>query len=85
MLIHKESCLWADQMVPKQALIVSMEMSGALRFYTDRKIIRYDYVQPHQWPVLKNHVAEKGYSFYALLMDHEIELAKRNLPGNGLR
>jgi hypothetical protein len=80
-MIHKESCLWADRMVPQHALIVSMEMSGALRYYTDRKILRYDYVDPPHWPVLKNRAAEQGYSFYALLMDHEITPAKERLPG----
>lgn len=80
-IIHKESCLWADRMIPKQAFIVSMEMSGALKFYTDHSILRYDFLRPQQWPVIKSRAAEKGYSFYALLMGHEIEPAKTNLPG----
>lgn len=80
-IIHKESCLWADRMVPKQAFMVSMEMSGALKFYTDRNIIRYDFLWPHQWLVLQKRAAEKGHSFYALLMGHEIALAQTNLPG----
>ena len=80
-IIHKESCLWADQIVPKQTLMISMEMSGALRFYTDRKIFRYDAIYPNQWPVLKKQITEKGYGFYALLMPHEIDLAQKNMPG----
>jgi len=81
LMIHKESVLWADQIVPKQTLMVSMEMGGALRFYTGRKIFRYDLMQPYQWPILKKHIVEKGYGFYALLMPHEIELAQKNMPG----
>ena len=80
LIIHKESVLWADQIVPKQTLMVSMEMGGALQYYTGRKIFRYDQIYPGQWPVLKKNIAEKGYGFYALLMPHEIPLAQKNMP-----
>jgi hypothetical protein len=80
-IIHKESCLWADENLPPNSLIVSKEMSGALRFYTRRNILRYDYLAPQHFPVLTRNVTNKGYNFYALLMDGEIAEAKKSLPG----
>ncbi|MCI0337146.1 MAG: glycosyltransferase family 39 protein, partial [Acidobacteria bacterium] len=80
-LIHPDSCRWADQQLPSKALVVSVDMSGALSFYTDRTIVRWDWVMPEQWPLLKERAAEKGYRWYALLMPQEVEGAQKFVPG----
>jgi hypothetical protein len=80
---HPASSRWADRVLPSQSLVVAGEMSGALKFYTERYYVRWDQVgTPEQWQLLKQHAAERGYRWYALLMPHEIELAQRNLPGS---
>jgi hypothetical protein len=79
--VHAASCRWADRMLPDQAAVVSMEMSGALKFYTQRPIVRWDWVEPGQWQVLKGRAAEKGYRWYALLQPQEVEEAQKRLPG----
>jgi len=84
-IVHSTSCRWADRMIPRQSLVVSMQMSGALKFYTDRLIVRWDFVEPAQWPVLKSRAAEKGHQWYALLMPFEIEEAQRRLSGKWVR
>jgi membrane protein YfhO len=79
--LNKEASNWAAQIVPKNALIASKEMSGPLMLYADREILRYDYLTPQAWEVLKKRAAEKGYSFYALLMPQEVPTALKNLTG----
>jgi len=79
--IHKDSCRWADASLPAQAILVSGEMSGALKFYTRRLILRWDMVRPDLWTTVKSQIQGKGYEFYALLMPHELELAQQNVPG----
>lgn len=79
--IHRDSCRWADTSLPGQAIIVSGEMSGALKFYTQRLILRWDMVRPDLWPTVKSRIQEKRYEFYALLMPHELELAQQRVPG----
>jgi hypothetical protein len=85
MNVHEEanssSCRWADQQVANKSVIASMQMSGALKFYTSRPIIRYDWVTPEQWPEVKKHAAERGYQWYALLQPFEIEDAKKRMGG----
>ena len=83
--VHSASCRWADRMIPRQALVVSMQMSGALKFYTERLIVRWDWVEPGQWPVLKNRAAEKGHQWYALLLPFEVEEAQKRLSGKWVR
>jgi hypothetical protein len=79
--VHSASCRWADKIIPSQALVVSMEQSGALKFYTRRPTLRWDLVTPDQWQLLKNRAAERGYEWYALLQPHEVEDAQKRLTG----
>jgi hypothetical protein len=58
-----------------------MQMSGALKFYTSRPIVRWDEAVSGQWPELKKHAAEKGYQWYALLFPFEIEEAQKRMGG----
>lgn len=82
---HRVSCQRADLLLPRQTLIVSMEMSGALKFYTDRTIVRWDWVMPEMLAMLKARAAAQGYGWAALLMPHELEEAQRRLPGKWTR
>lgn len=82
---HADSCRWADGVLPDRALIAAMEMSGALRFYTNRPIMRYERIEAGEREMLRARAAEKGYGWYALLMPHEIEQAQSRLPGKWTR
>jgi membrane protein YfhO len=78
---NQTSCLWADQRLPSKSLIVSMQMSGALKFYTGRPIVRWDAIAPGQWPEVKKRAAERGYQWYALLQPFEVEDARKRMGG----
>jgi hypothetical protein len=80
-LPHRISCRRADILLPKQTLVLSMEMSGALKFYTRRPIVRWDLIEPPQMDALKWTARAQGYYWAALLMPQEVELAQRRLPG----
>jgi Bacterial membrane protein YfhO/Dolichyl-phosphate-mannose-protein mannosyltransferase len=80
-IAHYNSCRWADQTIPSNSLVVSMQMSGALGFYTERPIVRWDWLKPELWSEVKKRAAEKGYQWYALLMPFEIEEAQKRLGG----
>jgi Bacterial membrane protein YfhO/Dolichyl-phosphate-mannose-protein mannosyltransferase len=75
------ACRRADRTLPADAMIVSMELSGALKFYTRRPILRWDLVAPEHWSTIKTRAAEKGMKWYALLMPHEVDDARKRLGG----
>jgi hypothetical protein len=79
---HARACLWASQHLPEKSLVLSMEMSGTLTYYTKHPIVRYDYLQPAIWQQLQGKASSRGFRWYALLMSQEIELAQKNVPGN---
>ena len=80
--IHPAACQWADLVIPDHTLVVAVEMSGALKFYTDRPIIRWDWVEGDRWQLLRQRAAEHGYRWYALLLPYEVEEAQKRLKGN---
>ncbi len=79
--LHAESCNWANAQLPSKALIVALEMSGSLKYYTGRPTVRWDYMTAEMWPHLRKQVQKSGYQFYALLMSHELDQARQNVPG----
>jgi len=78
---YKLGSRWADAQLPPRTVLVSMEMSGALRFYTRRSIFRWDFIPPGSWPELHRQITAHGYQMYALLYGHEIELAQAQVLG----
>jgi hypothetical protein len=79
--VNVRSCRSADRQLPANALIVAMQMSGALKFYTERPIVRWDLIAPDQWQLLQSRAAERGLRWFALLQAHEVEEAKKHMPG----
>jgi hypothetical protein len=78
---YPASSRWADNQLPGNSLIVSKQTSGALKFYTSRPIVRWDFITPENWPEVKKQAAEKGYQWYALLGPLEIEEAQKRISG----
>lgn len=79
--ILPRSCAWAAARMPEKAVVVSNEMSGALRFYTGRQPVRWDWTTPETFPELRALVEGAGYRWYALLIAHEVKLAEPRAPG----
>jgi hypothetical protein len=66
-----------NRLLPPDAVVISMQHSGSLRFYTGRRILRWDYLDP-AW--LDRGVAwlrANGHPTYAVLDLSELEEMKR--------
>lgn len=79
--VYPRASQWAQARLPGNALVLAMEMSGVLKFYQRRPVVRWDMIEPEQWPVLKKQAQEKGRYWYALLLPHEIAEAQQRLSG----
>ena len=64
--VHALSCRWADAQMPARVVVVSSEMSGALKFYTNRSVVRWDWVLPDAWPTLRRRVQGGGATNFTL-------------------
>jgi hypothetical protein len=79
--LHPAATRWADAQLPRQSLVVSMEMSGTLEHYTQRPVLRWDLLPPDLWPELYRKVQARGWQLYALLMDFEFDRAQGKVLG----
>jgi hypothetical protein len=79
---RKNAARLAGALIPQKSLIVSLEYNGTVKYYLDRYSLRFDFIHPEQWKVVKDRVDEKGYQLYALLFyDEEPRMAQGKIPG----
>ena len=78
--VFPDASRWVESKLPPQSLVVSMHMSGALKYYTSLTPVRWDWVQPEQGPLLREKARARGYRWFALLVPFENEELEKRLP-----
>ena len=76
-----DGCRRAAREFPPGALVVSSEMSGALRYYTTLTPVRWEALDPERWGALRARTEPAGGRWFALLMKHEVADAATHVPG----
>jgi Dolichyl-phosphate-mannose-protein mannosyltransferase len=74
-------CRRAARELPPGALVLSSEMSGALRYYTALTPVRWDALDPERFRALRARTEPAGGRWFALLMKHEVPEAATHVPG----
>ncbi len=67
--------------LPERSLVVSMQMSGSLRYYTDFTPVCWNWLQPGDFETIAARAKEKSYRIYALLVPWEVQTAASRAPG----
>jgi hypothetical protein len=62
-----------DRVLPANAVVLSMQHSGSIRYYSGRLTIRYDVFSPERFPSVIGWLQARGYRPYILLEDWEEE------------
>lgn len=76
---------WAQKQLPKNALVVTMQMSGSYYYYTHTLTARYDYLEPEKFEEMKAYVGNAGLDWYALVYDWEEKDLLKHMPGRWVR
>ncbi|MDQ3282232.1 MAG: glycosyltransferase family 39 protein [Acidobacteriota bacterium] len=71
----------AGQQTNPRDLIVAMQHSGALYFYTHRLALRWDQLTPEQFAIVRARAAEQQRNIYALVWPFELAELRRRTPG----
>jgi hypothetical protein len=79
--VYPEACRFVEASVPGTAVVASMQMTGALRYYTALTFARWDWIDPRRFQVLRDQVEARGGRWYALVAPFERGGLERNLPG----
>ncbi|MGH9399544.1 MAG: hypothetical protein ACRD00_04185, partial [Thermoanaerobaculia bacterium] len=71
----------ARSKLSERSLVLSMQMSGALLYYTSFQPVRYDWLAPSDFTLLRGQAESKGYRLYALLVPWEESELTARAPG----
>ena len=80
--IYPRACEMARRRVPAGAVVASMQMSGALHYYTPLTYAMWNWLLPDRFAVLRVSTESRGHRWYALLAPFEQEEFRKNLPGD---
>jgi len=76
-----DGCRLAEALVPRNSLVLSMEASGALVYYTDLTPMRWDLIPRERFDDLRRRAESAGYRLFALLMKNEAGDARAHVGG----
>lgn len=80
--IYPRVSRFVEPRLPERALVLSMQMSGALDYYTHVRYVMWNWLGPDRPPdKLVVSAAAKGYAWYALLAPFELPDARARFPG----
>jgi dolichyl-phosphate-mannose-protein mannosyltransferase len=79
--IHPEACAMARRRLPGNAIVLSMQMSGALHYYTGLTYAMWNWMDAERFAVLRVSTESRGFRWYALLAPFEVAEVEKNLPG----
>lgn len=79
--VFPDACRRAGESLPPDALVLSMEMSGALRYYTALTPVRWDALDAGSFAALRQATERRGAAWYALLLRSEVAEAAPRVPG----
>jgi len=79
--IYPEACAMARRRLPRNAIVLSMQMSGALHHYTDLTYAMWNWMDAQRFAVLRVSTESRGFRWYALLAPFEVAEVSKNIPG----
>ncbi len=81
------SAEWAKKNLPRNAILLQFQASGAFTYYTDFTVVRWDLLDADtSWPLLQNAARAAHRPIYATLFDYETTPAlELKIPGSWQR
>lgn len=79
--VYPDACEMARRRLPPDAILLAMQLSGALHYYTPITYVMWNWLDPARFASLRASTEGRGYRWYALLAPFEQEEVTRNLPG----
>ncbi|HYS55943.1 MAG TPA: hypothetical protein VER58_19455 [Thermoanaerobaculia bacterium] len=64
---------WAEQLLPRRAVVITGVLSGPFLYYSNRSIIRYDQLNDERFQTLRAYAGIHELPWYAVVADSEIQ------------
>ena len=78
---YSDAGVFVDRVTPPNAVIVSMQHSGSIRYYSGRTTLRYDFMDPGWLDRAVEYLEARGRPVYLLLDEWEVPRLKERFPG----
>lgn len=78
---YVDAGVYVDQLTPPKSVILTMQHSGSVRYYSGRPILRYDLLDPAWLDRALDALDRHGYSTYAVIEDWEEEILRKRFEG----
>lgn len=72
-LAHLQIARWTQKNLHRQGVILTLQLSGCLTYYTDFSLLRWDTMRPDDWQRLARWCEQQQRPLYAVLFPFEIE------------
>jgi hypothetical protein len=82
---YREIGEYAATKLPKDSLLLCMQVSSAIYFYTDLPLVRWDLAQDQDIPTLKEALEKSHRPVYATILQFEREDLMKRYPWNWVR
>jgi hypothetical protein len=79
--VYPDACEMARRRLPPNSIVASMQMSGALHYYTDLTYAMWNWLDPERFALLRASTESRGYRWYALVAPFEQDGVRKALPG----
>ncbi len=79
--IYPETVVWVERQLPRDAIVVSMQFSGAFLYYSGRQTVRWDFLDNDQFQLLRAYAGAANLHWYAVLAPFEWERFPGHLAG----
>jgi hypothetical protein len=80
--VYRAASLGVQRVIPSNALVLGMELSGARYYYAGETLVRWDVITPDMFTLLQTHASITGKKWYAVLIPSEVTQATTKLPAN---
>jgi hypothetical protein len=79
---YAKATAWANENLPKNSMILTMQTSGALLYYTQFKFLRYDQFEQDAFAQVERACGAANRTIYAMLFPFETdEVLTKRMPG----
>lgn len=79
--IYFDAAAWINAHTPAEAIVLAVQTSGALSYYTDRAIVRWDRLTPEAAQLLRETANREGRPLYAMSFGSEDTTARTGWSG----
>ena len=80
--MYPETIHWAEQQLPRDAIVLNQQFSGSFLYYSGRDTVRFDELDNDRFQLLRAYAGAANLRWYALLTPEEVEQVRRRFAGN---